>query len=355
MFHFRRQRAIRRGSQASAGEARPSLEVSIGHVRSAARRRRRRNSQTIAGYELEVLLGRGGMGEVYRATHQLLDRPVAIKLIRPEVVLSAADDDLFMTLRRFRREARVAATLRSPHVVHIHDFGVAGGTFYIVMELLHGLNLEHVVERFGPVPPERAVHFLRQACLALEEMHAAGLAHRDVKPANLHACCFDGHHDYVKLTDLGMVRPRHGTTAEHAALRARGEVLGTPAYIAPEMALGEPGDDRTDIYGLGCVGYWLLTGRLVFEAKRVRDIVEQHVRLRPVPPSHRTELTVPRVLENVLLDCLQKEPGHRPASIHELRRQLDACEFPQPWTDERARRWWETHAPHDRLAVAAGG
>jgi serine/threonine-protein kinase len=295
------------------------------------------------------------MGEVYRATDRLLRRSVAIKLIRPEVVLAAADDDLFLTLRRFRREAKVAATLRSPHAVHIYDFGLAGGTFYIAMELLQGLNLEELVQRFGPVPPERAVHFLRQACVALEEMHVAGIAHRDVKPANLHACCVGGHHDIIKLTDLGMVRPPQGTTAEHVALRARGEVLGTPAYIAPETALGEPGDVRSDIYGLGCVGYWLLTGRLVFEAKRVRDIVAQHVHQPPAAPSEHTELPLPPALDNVVLDCLQKEPERRPASVRELLHRFDDCPAPQPWTRERARRWWETHAPDGLLVAAAGG
>ena len=351
MFHLRRRRTATRGTR---DEPPHSLEVSIGHVRYAARRSRRRDGLAIAGYELQTLLGRGGVGEVYRATHRLLDRSVAIKLIRPEVVLSAADDDLFMTLRRFRREARIAATLRSPHAVRIHDFGMTGGTFYIVMELLDGMNLQHLVERFGPMPPERAVHLLRQACLALEEMHAAGVAHRDVKPANLHVCRIGGRYDFVKLTDLGMVRPRHGTTAEHEALRARGEVLGTPAYIAPEMALGEPGDERSDLYGLGCVGYWLLTGHLVFEAARPRDLVAQHVHTRPTPPSHRTELTVPSLLDNIVLDCLHKEPAHRPPSVRELRDRLDACTFPRAWTQERARRWWDAHVPSDRLAAAGG-
>jgi serine/threonine-protein kinase len=202
------------------------------------------------------------------------------------------------------------------------------------------------------MPAARAVHLLRQACLALEEMHAAGLAHRDVKPANLHICRFDGRHDFVKLTDLGMVRPRHGTTAEHAALQARGEVLGTPAFIAPEMALGDPGDARSDVYGLGCVGYWLLTGRLVFEAAHARDLVEQHVRVEPDPPSRRTEIAVPAALDAAVLDCLRKEPASRPASVRVLRRQLDSWPGARSWTEQRARTWWSINVP-DRGAAAA--
>ncbi|UCF40955.1 MAG: serine/threonine protein kinase [Gemmatimonadota bacterium] len=321
--------------------------MSAGQVRHAARRRPPLvEGAEIGAYRLGALLGRGGMGEVYQATHRLLGTPAAIKLIRPEVLIRADDDDLFLTLRRFRREAETGSRLRSPHAVRLYDFGMTdGGTFYIVMELLAGLDLARLVDRFGPVPAERTLHFLRQACSALDEMHAHGLVHRDLKPENLHVCRRELHHDFLKVTDLGLVKPARGATAEHLALRARGRVLGTPAYMAPEIARGEAGDERTDIYALGCVAYWLLTASPLFEGQSVEQTMRSHLDEDPIPPSRRTELDIPAALERLILWSLAKAPALRPQSVGEFQRRLAACDPPQRWTEERAMRWWDTHSP----------
>jgi serine/threonine-protein kinase len=307
----------------------------------------------IGAYRLGSLLGRGGMGEVYRASHRLLGTPAAIKLIRPEVLIHADDDDLFLTLRRFRREAKAGSALRSPHAVRLYDFGVTdGGTFFIVMELLSGLDLAGLVGRFGPVPAERAAHFLHQICVALDEMHATGLVHRDIKPENLHVCRRELHYDFLKVTDLGLVKPARGTTAEHLAVRAKGRVFGTPAYMAPEIARGEPGDERTDIYALGCVAYWLLTGNAVFGGDSAERTMRNHLYEDPPPPSRRTELDVPPALDQLILHSLSKQPALRPQSAAEFQRRLAACRLRHPWTEERADQWWDTCFPDGTIGAA---
>ncbi len=348
-------RAKRRGSRPPR-ISRPSLGVSAGQLRSAALRRHRlMEGADVGAYRLGPLIGCGGMGEVYHATHRLLGRSAAVKLIRPDVLIDADDDEVFLTLRRFRREARSGATLHSPHAVKLYDFGVTDrGTFYIVMELLEGLNLAQLVARFGPVPAERAVHILFQVSAALGEMHAHGLVHRDVKPENVHLIRRDQHHDFVKLTDLGLVKPERGATAEHRAVRARGCILGTPAFMAPETARGEPGDERTDIYALGCVAYWLVTGCTVFNADIVQDLIRSHREQDPSPPSRRTELELPASLERLILRCLAKHPETRPQSAEEFSTRLAACNLSRAWTEEQAERWWDAHLPTGEVALAAG-
>ena len=335
-----------------------SLELRVARARKYAwRQRRSRTGTEVGSYQVGQLLGSGGMGDVYAATHQLLGRSVAIKFIRREVLIGNAEDSVF-ALRRFRREAMVAASLRSPHVVQLYDFGVTDdGTLYIAMELLSGICLERLVERFGPVPPERVIYLLRQVCAALAEMHASGHAHRDVKPANIYIGRMGLEDDFIKLTDLGLVRPPRGTTAEHAALRARGSVMGTPAFMAPEVARGEAGDGSADIYGVGCVAYWLLTARLVFAARSAEEMLRHHVRDEPTPPSSRSELSVPPALERLVLSCLEKKPARRPRSAEEVRDRLAACEVGRLWTEHDARQWWDMHLPDDAEteAVASQG
>jgi len=293
------------------------------------------------------------MGEVYQATHRLLRRPVAIKVVRPEAMLGVRDDELFLAFRRFQREARATASLHSPHAVELYDFGMtAGGSLYIVMELLVGMDLEQLVDRFGPLPSERADHFLQQALSALQEMHGLGLVHRDIKPANLHVSQDAPCPDFLKVTDLGLVKPPRGATVEHQVMQANGRIVGTPAYIAPEIVVGEPGDERTDIYSLGCVAYWLLTGRTVFEADSVQQMLRHHVQDDPIPPSQRTELSVPPRLEQLVLSCLEKDPGRRPQSVQLLSHRLAECRLPRTWTPEQAKRWWKVHAPAGRMALA---
>jgi len=216
-----------------------------------------------------------------------------------------------------------------------------------VVELLEGMDLEALVERFGPVPAERAIHLLRQACDSLGEAHDRGLMHRDIKPSNIHTCRMGLAVDFVKLLDFGLVKPQPGREASAPTLtRQDSGVPGTPAFMAPEAVFGDPvPDHRADIYALGCVGYWLLTGALVFEAASTAQMLMQHFEALPTPPSRRTETEIPAGLEALILECLAKRPQDRPATAAELARRLAACPVRQAWTEERAREWWDRHLP----------
>jgi serine/threonine-protein kinase len=183
-------------------------------------------------------------------------------------------------------------------------------------------------------------------------MHGLGLVHRDIKPANLHVSQDTPCPDFLKITDLGLVKPPRGTTVEHEVMQTNGRIIGTPAYMAPEIVLGEPGDVRTDIYSLGCVAYWLLTGRTVFEATSVQRMLWHHVQDDPIPPSQRTELPVPPTLERLVLWCLEKDPGRRPQSAQLLSHHLSESALSRSWTPEQARRWWRLHVPAATTARA---
>ena len=268
----------------------------------------------MGSYRLGDLLGRGGMGEVYRATHRMLARPAAIKLIRSEV------PDAQVATVRFRREAEAAARLRSPHTVALYDFGVTEeGRLYLVMELLEGVTLDMLVRQHGPLPPSRVIHVLRQVCDSLEEAHAAGLVHRDIKPANIHLGQVGREYDFVKVLDFGLVKSVTGPSVEESHASAVGVTPGTPAYMAPEIASGAEVDGRADLYSLGCVAYYLLTGTLVFEGETAIQTILQHLQQPPVPPSVRTEGGIPPGLEAVVLACLAKRPGDRPATAADVR------------------------------------
>ena len=300
-------------------------------------------ARELGSYQLGDLLGRGGMGEVYQATHRMLARPAAIKLIRPEVVRDARADGSQLAIRRFRREAEAAAHLRSPHTVQLYDFGVTEDeTFYFVMELLDGMDLETLVRQYGPLPPARAVHILRQVCDSLEEAHASGLVHRDIKPANIHVGRVGLHHDFVKVLDFGLVKAVGGAPSDDTLATETGITPGTPAYMAPEMSLGETVDARSDIYSLGCVAYFLLTGKLVFEAEGLVQMIAKHMQAEPVPPSVRVGEAFPRGVDEVVLACLAKRPHDRIGSAAELARWLDGIEL-QPWDETQAREWWSAH------------
>jgi len=302
-------------------------------------------ARELGAYQLGELIGRGGMGEVYKAQHRFLARPAAIKLIRPEALARVSTADA--TIQRFRREAQAAATLRSPHTISLYDFGVTDdGVFYFVMELLEGVDLETLVRRFGPVSAGRTIFLLRHACQSLGEAHARGMIHRDIKPSNIHTCRLGLHVDFVKVLDFGLVKTNVARADEETLLTSPDVTTGTPAFMAPEMALGEPDvDHRVDLYALGCVGYWLLTGRLVFEAETAVKMMLQHVQSEPVPPSQRTEIDVPAELDRVLLACLAKDPSKRPGSAAELARMLGDIPVREAWTRERAEDWWERHIP----------
>jgi serine/threonine protein kinase len=306
-----------------------------------------KRARELGSYRLEEPLGKGGMGEVFRATHQMLARPAAVKLIRSEILGSSSPSAARVITERFRREAEAAASLRSPHTISLYDFGVAqDGTFFLVMELLDGLDLETLVERFGPVPPERAIYLLRQACASLAEAHSRGLVHRDIKPSNIFTCRMGLDVDFVKVLDFGLVKAIGDREREATLLTAPDATTGTPAYIAPEVVRGDRvPDHRVDIYTLGCVGYWLLTGRLVFQGANAIQMMFQHANTAPVPPSQRSELEIPPELDSVILACLAKEPDERPRDASELSRLLAGALPRESWNEERAHRWWDRHHP----------
>ncbi len=304
-------------------------------------------ARELGSYRLIDILGRGGMGEVWRAQHRMLARPAAIKLIRPEALGESNIEDRKTLQGRFEREAQATASMRSPHTIQLYDFGMADdGTFYYVMELLDGFDAETIVERFGPVPAERAIYFIQQICDSLGEAHEMGLIHRDIKPGNVYVCRYGREVDFIKVLDFGLVKSRRDAGSSDVKLTAENAVSGSPGYMAPERVLGNrPIDARVDIYALGCVAYWLVTGELVFRGATVMETIVQHVRERPIPPSERTELPIPASLDSVILRCLEKDPEKRPQSSDQLSQLLRACEVKPPWTRERARDWWDTHAP----------
>ena len=299
-------------------------------------------AREMGSYQLGDLIGRGGMGEVYKATHRMLARPAAIKLIRPEMI-GAEGGSGRMALTRFRREATAAANLRSPHTVELYDFGVTDdGTFYFAMELLDGLDLERMVKQYGPLPAARVVHTLRQMCESLAEAHAAGLVHRDIKPANIHVGRLGLRHDFVKVLDFGLVKSVDSSGLTQTKATAVGLTPGTPAYMAPEMALGQPIDGRTDIYALGCVAYFVLTGRLPFEGEGLQMLVKR-LHDDPLPPSQVAEVPVPADLDRVIMLCLSRDPAGRPDAAG-LATALASVRV-DPWTESDAAVWWATHQP----------
>jgi serine/threonine-protein kinase len=310
---------------------------------------RLKKAQEVGSYELLMRLGQGGMGEVWVARHRMLARPAAVKLIRPELLGADQQGRETMT-KRFEREARDTAALGSAHTVDIYDFGVTpDGAFYYVMELLDGLSFDRLIAQFGPIEPHRAVYLLKQVCHSLGEAHDRGLIHRDIKPANLFTCRLGPDFDFVKVLDFGLVK--HG--ADHPAateLTMAGHTSGTPAYMAPEMALGKADiDGRADLYALGCVAYFLLTGHQVFTGETPVATILQHVRETPVPPSSRTEIRIPAGLEALILSCLAKNPADRPSCASELSARLSASIPNDPWTRHDAREWWERHQPARRV------
>jgi serine/threonine-protein kinase len=304
-------------------------------------------ARELGSYRLVERLAWGGMGEVWRAQHRLLARPAAVKLLRPELLGASAPNRHVELHARFEREAQATSSLRSPHTIQLYDFGVADdGAFYYVMELLDGFDLEKLVERFGPVAPERAVHLLKQVCHSLAEAHAAGLIHRDIKPANVYVCRYGREVDFVKVLDFGMVKSQHAGGVADIGVTAEHSVGGTPAFMAPEQVVGDtPVDTRSDIYAVGCLAYWLVTGHLVFEGRTVMEVVLKHSRETPVAPSHRSELKIPASLDEVIMACLEKDPDRRPATADALADRLATVLTTSAWTPQRASEWWAVHHP----------
>ena len=305
-----------------------------------------KRARELGSYRLEEKLGEGGMGEVWRARHRMLARPAAIKLIRPSAAGDGRAGVSEEAVRRFEREAQVIARLRSPHTVELFDFGIAAdGAFYYVMELLDGLDADALLRRFGPVPPERAIYLLRQVCHSLSEAESCGLVHRDIKPANIFLCRYGEDYDFVKVLDFGIVRGATDAGGGTPATTLENAVPGTPAFMAPEQALGTPVDARADIYAAGCVAYWLLTGKYVFTSETPMGLLLQHAQRIPVPPSTQTDQPIPGALEELVLSCLAKDPADRPQSARELSRRLSEVACPGDWTQDRSREWWATYQP----------
>lgn len=305
----------------------------FGSYRINALQRQVYEARKLGQYLLKRRLGAGGMGEVYLAEHLHLQQPCAVKLIRPE---RAGDAN---TLRRFEREVQATAALKHPNAVNIHDYGrAADGTLYYVMEYLPGFDLNELVREFGPLPASRVIHLLRQVCGPLHEAHGMGLIHRDIKPHNIIACERGGIADVAKLLDFGLVKDLSRNVSD-AALTREGVVAGTPAYMSPEQVAGNALDERTDIYSLGAVGYFLLAGQPPFA-----DLSPQHVLaaklLESPPPLEQFCSAAPADLVAVISRCLSRDANERYPDTQSLDRALAACSSAGQWNREAAANWW---------------
>ena len=302
-----------------------------------------RDARRLGQYTLHEKLGAGGMGEVYRASHAMLRRPTAIKLLPPDKLGEES-------LARFEREVQLTALLTHPNTVRVFDYGrTPDRVFYYAMEFLDGANLAGLVAEAGALPAGRVIHLLEQCAGALAEAHEIGLIHRDIKPANILVTEQGGQPDVAKVVDFGLVKTiaADSVPAEARTLRAvsgADVIAGTPQYMAPEAITSpERIDARTDLYGLGAVGYLLLTGLDVFAGRTILEICGHHLHSEPVPPSARLGRPVPPDLERLILACLAKDPGGRPASARDLRAALLACADAGTWSEETARAWWRQH------------
>ena len=306
------------------------------HVINSARREAFKARQ-FGQYRLLEKLGSGGMGEVYKAEHVLLKRPCAMKLIKPE---SEAD---VTAVSRFEKEVKATAKLTHWNTIEIYDYGhTEDGTFYYVMELLPGMSLEELVEQYGPLAAGRVVYLLRQVCGALQEAHSVGLIHRDIKPANIFVAQRGGVFDVAKLLDFGLVKERT-SGPEHDTQSGGGSFSGTPLYMSPEQAAAyEDVDGRADIYSLGAVAYYLLTGNPPFSGTSVMQLLAAHA-MHQVSPLSSQVADVPEDLERVVLRCLEKKPDDRFADAASLGKALGACQCAADWTADIAAQWWDEH------------
>ncbi len=297
-------------------------------------RREVHEARKLGQYTLGAKIGEGGMGVVYRATHGMLRRETALKLLPPDRIDA-------QSVRRFEREVVATARLQHPNTVAIFDYGRApDGVFYYAMEYLDGLTVDELVEHEGPLPAGRAIWLLSQVCASLDEAHSLGLVHRDIKPANIMVIGHTAAYDHVKVLDFGLVKAlaaELGTTESQS-----NELTGTPLYMAPEcIARADGAEPRSDLYAVAAVGYFMLTGKHVFEGKSVLEICADHLHTAPVPVQQRVGRPVPPALEAVIMQGLAKTPSDRPASAAAFREALAACAV-EPWSEEQARNWWQT-------------
>jgi len=303
--------------------------------------RRDGRAKQLGPYRIGRQIGEGALSNVYFAQHRMLKRPAAVKVLKPQ---TTSDE----WTARFQREVQSASQLGHPNTITIYDYGLGpGGEFWYAMEYLEGLALSDLVERYGPQPPSRAAYILRQACASLWEAHACGLVHRDIKPQNIMLCDVHGERDVVKVLDFGLVKQM--SDAETRDLTSTLRILGTPLYMSPER-IRHPGDAdaRADIYSLGAVGYFLLTGRRLFETETEHDLLYQAMHVVPPLASESAPHVLPVELDALIARCVEKDPDRRPQSMAEVASALDAVLVYQPWTRPQINAWWEKHwVPED--------
>lgn len=302
-------------------------------------RRRTREVKRLGNYLVERRLGAGAMGEVFVARHARLVRPSAVKVLRADEEIDAG------SLRRFEREVQLASSLSHPNTITIFDYGRSeGGDLFYAMEYLDGLDLQHFVDRFGPMPPERAVHVLLQICGSLSEAHSSGIVHRDLKPANVFLTHRGGIYDFVKVLDFGIARQICTDDEKDPKITRTGAIVGTPEYIAPESAASSGKvDGRADLYGLGAVAYFLLTGKPPFTGPSAFHVIRRHFSEAPRAPSTDAPGPVPPALDEIVLRCLAKVPEGRYATAIELDAALREVPFAEEWSALRAHEWWLRH------------
>ena len=305
-------------------------------------------AKQLGQYELEGKLGSGGMGVVYKAHHAMLRRPTAVKMLDIDKVDEAST-------ARFEREVQITCQLNHPNTIAIYDYGrTPEGLFYYAMEFLDGVDLQHLVEKYGPQPEGRVIRILKQICGSLYEAHSKGLVHRDIKPSNIMLNRRGSEPDVVKVLDFGLVKALDDKKA--AGMTGQSSLTGTPLYMSPE-AIQSPlaVDNRSDLYAVGAVGYFLLTGQPVFTATNIVELCRLHVDQPPVPPSQRVGRVISSELEDAILACLEKNRSKRPQTARDLAQMLSRCPEAENWTTEEADGWWSRHERGLSVAQSTAG
>jgi serine/threonine-protein kinase len=303
-------------------------------------------AKRLGNYLIHDELGKGGMGQVYYAQHSLLCRPTAVKVMQPR------EGDGGAALARFEREIRLSATLTHPNTITIYEVGrTPDHSLYYAMEFLEGLDLEKLVKEYGPISPARTIYILAQVCGSLTEAHKRGIIHRDIKPGNIFLTRRGELYDFAKVLDFGLAKQISSDTA--SGITKTGMLFGTPRYLAPETVYGnEKVDGRADLYNVGGVAYWLLTGQPPFTAETSVEVVIDHVKTIPRRPSEISELEIPSALDDIVMKCLEKKPGDRFQTARELEVALCSVPLEETWSREKAEAWWDLHGilgedPHD--------